>query len=102
MLCYSCKMPLGIDAVVIKISDTDVVVNAVHHSPSVKTEMLILWGTKENRKVFSARDITDKIGEDMKSLWWGYMYLLGMEKYRQSVDLARLILTKRSLRVNFW
>ena len=31
--------------------------------------MLILWGTKENRKVFSARDIRDRIGEDMaKSL----------------------------------
>ena len=30
------------------------------------------------------------------------MCLLAMEKYQQSVDLARLSLTKRSLKVHFW
>ena len=45
---YASKIPSGLRTVVIKIADTDVVVNAIHHSPNIHSELLILWGTKES------------------------------------------------------
>ena len=40
-------MLVGLDSVVIKIADIDVVVNAVYHTPTIRSEMLIWWGTRQ-------------------------------------------------------
>ena len=42
--------------------------------------MLILWGTKENRKVFFARDIRDKISEAMTEFLVGLHVFTGNGK----------------------
>ena len=77
---YASKIPSGLRTVVIKIADTDVVVNAVHHSPNIHSELLILWGTKEYRKVFSAQDIREKIGDEMSEALVGLHVITGNGK----------------------
>lgn len=87
---YSSQMPLGLDTVVIKIADTDVVINAIHHSSNVAPEILILWGTKEHRKIFSARDIRENIGEDMSQALVGLHVFTGNGKVSAISGLGKV------------
>ena len=77
---YASKMDQSLDSAVIKVADTDVVVNAIYHTPNVNAEIVILWGTADNRKVFSAREIHQKIGADMSAALIGLHVFTGNGK----------------------